>query len=381
MSKKILINGITLEGGNLTPLLLKTAFWQNLNNKITFFGTSELKEQIDALALIKNYKFLYLKNRRKSKTRTGFIIEALKKNLQSIFYLEKIKNKYDIIYTVSSVLDSILLPFFLKKIDKKIKWATVFDNTVPLIANGKIISGNKIIRVLAWFFYKISLFFLKKADVLFVVKTELQDYLLKSGFKQKQLVITGNGVQSNLIKSAKKIEQYQIDALFIGRINEAKGIFDMLEVINRVKEKYTNFQLAIMGKGDEKTEKIFKQKIKKFNLENNVQFLGYKTGQEKFDIIKSSKIFLFLSETESVPQAPLEAVCSGLKTLVYDLDAYNMYKNNEVIIFKKNDCNSVAEKIIEIFEKKDFENENGKLLLDVYSWDTISEKEYLAFNH
>ena len=73
------------------------------------------------------------------------------------------------------------------------------------------------------------------------------------------------------------------------------------------------------------------------HLINNVLFLGYRKGLEKFNIITSSKCFWFLSvsESESFGIALLEAVCLGLPALVYDLDPFKkIYKNNEVFMFK-----------------------------------------------
>ena len=375
MSKKIIINGITLEGANITPLLLKVRKWQSFGYEVTFFGIDELKIQIDNLGILENYRFIALNHGKKWATKPRFVYECFKRNFFAALRARQLSKEFDVVYTISPVLDLVLLPYLLKKINKKIKWLSVFDNSVPLMIDGKFVAGNRFIRVLAWVFYEISLFFIKSADSIFVIKPELKIYLQKKGFDPGKLILTGNGVERDLIDQAIVSDEYRIDALFIGRINEAKGIYGMLRVLEKVKEKYPDFQLAIMGRGDDRTEALFKTKIQRMHLKNNVQFLGYRSGQEKFNIIKSSKIFLFLSETESVPIAPLEAVCSGLKTLVYDLDAYNMYKNDEVIIFKKNDYDSVANKVIEIFDKKDFANEKGKLLLAAYDWEKIAAIE------
>jgi glycosyltransferase involved in cell wall biosynthesis len=308
----------------------------------------------------------------------SLLLESLKRNLDAMFFVDKAKG-VNVVYSLAT-LDSVLYPYFLKKLDNDLKWVVQFDNTVPLMVDGKFIAGNKLVRILAWVFFHISLLILKSADRVFVIKPELQEYLMNRGFTEEQLVVTGNGVEANLIKSAKADPKYSIDALFMGRINEAKGIYDMLRVLEMVKKKFQNFQLAIMGDGTEATKSSFKRAIQNKGLEKNVQFLGYRTGQEKFDIIKSSKIFLFLSETESVPIAPLEAVCSGLKTIVYDLDAYDMYKNNEVIIFTKNDHEAVAKKVVEIFENGDFGNRTGSMLIDKYDWNVIAKIEFDAFD-
>ena len=128
MSPKILVNGITLEEANLAPLLLKINSWQTLNCKITVFGSSTLKIKIDSLNIIKNYHFIELKNSCPVNNKLHFMVEALKRNFLALFYLNKLKKNYDVVYSISSVLDLVIFPYFLKKLDKKIKWVTVFDN-------------------------------------------------------------------------------------------------------------------------------------------------------------------------------------------------------------------------------------------------------------
>lgn len=372
-AKNMIINGITLEGANLIPLLSKIKYWQNKGVKVTIFGNETLRKQINSLAIIKKYDFLLIKKTMIIRSKIDLIFEGARRNFQALSHMRKMKNRYDTVYSISSVLDLVIFPYFLTKIDKKIKWAAVFDNTVPFIY-----LGNIFIRLLAWFFYQFSLLLLKDADYLFAVRPELKKYMVNKGFDQNRLIVTGNAIEIGFIKSAKRGGKYNIDALFVGRINEMKGIYDMLEVLKRVIIKYPDFQLALMGTGDMQTTITYRKKIEVMGLTSNIQFLGYKTGQEKFNIMKSSKCFWFFSYTESYPVAPLEAVCCGLNAFVYDLEAYHMYKNNEMIIVKKRNYEMLAEKVTKMFELRDFENKAGKKLFDKisWSWDEIAKLEY-----
>jgi glycosyltransferase involved in cell wall biosynthesis len=372
---KILVNGLTIEGGNIVPLLLKIKTWQAKGSEVSIVGNKELKEQIEKLGVLKkDCRFIELTCTKRVEDKFYLIFEGLRRNLRLIKRIRDFDG-FDVVYSISSVLDLILFPFFLKIANKKIKWATVFDNIVPL--NNL---GNRVARLLAWLFFHLSLILLRKADYVFTISKDLNDYLIRKGFNEKKIILTGNAVEADLIKKARRDKRYNIDALFVGRVNEAKGIDDMLDVLGIIRKKHPDFQLAIVGKGDITTERKYKRKIKDRKLERNIQFLGYKTGLEKFNIIKSSKIFLFLSKTESFGIALLEAVCSGIPAIAYDLPAYRgIYRNGEVFLFKKNDYQSVAEKLEEIIDKKLFGNEKGKLLLRQYSWDTIAEREYKAF--
>lgn len=373
-SKRILINCITLDNANLIPLLSKVRYWESSGCECTFFCNNFFKENL-ASGGYSIYKFVEFESDDRLNNKIDFMRKALKRNFRAVSYIGKLKGKYDVIYSVSSVLDLIIFPFFFKWADKNIVWMTVFDNVVPLRD-----PGNAMFRFLAWLFFQISLSFLKKADRIFTISRDLKQFLIKKGFNEERMVITGNAVEADTIRLSVKDMRYSADALFVGRINETKGIYDMLRVLKIVKREYPGFQLAIMGRGDETTEHKFQKKIRKLGLESNIQFLGYKTGIEKFTIMKSSKCFWFLSVSESFGIALLEAVCCGLPAFAYDLPTYrHIYRNNEVMIVEKNNYLSVAERVIELFNKKDFKNIKGEELLDRYCWDTIAEVERNSF--
>ncbi len=378
--KKILINFVTLGRiGIDMPRLLKFRELERLGVKLYLFSGEFIKKielaGKDIYFFNKNFSELKELSDPRKKTKIRFLFFALKRNIKALRFLKEVKKGgYDLIYSPAAVLDLVLFPFIYKVFDRKIKWVVVFDNKVPFWD-----PGNKFIRFLAWFFYRISLFLIRRADCIFVISKDLQEYLLKKGFPRKKIVISANGIDNELIKKARPDLRYNIDALFMGRINETKGIYDMLKVLDLVCRKHPHFQLAIMGDGDEATKKQFKKKIKEMNLENNVKFLGFRSGIEKFNILKSAKCFWFLSvsESESFGVALLEAVVSGIPAFAYDLPQFDwLYPDGEVNILPKGDYQAMARQVIELFEKGNFVNEKGKKLLGKYTWEKVAKTEY-----
>lgn len=380
MPKKILINAVTLDDGNIVPLLSKVRWWQGAGAEVTFFGNEFLKKKIETTGLVRDVRYCRLPGGARAqsmRSKAGFMFESLGRNIRAIRVLPAMKGSYDIVYSISSVLDLVLVPCVLKKIDARIRWVTVFDNIVPFSD-----PGNKATRFLAWLFFQFSLLCLKRADMIFAISDELKEFLIRKGFSPGKIVVTGNGIESAAIQQASKNSQYAFDALFVGRINETKGIYDLLRVLAVVRGVYPDFQLAIMGAGDSRTTQQFKAAITRMNLEHNVQFLGHTAGIEKFSIIKSSKCFLFLSvsASESFGIALLEAVCCGIPACAYDLPPYRaLYQHNEVFIFKKNDYRAVAQKVIELHKTGNFTNNAGTKLLPRYSWERIAAAEYAAW--
>ncbi len=302
-----------------------------------------------------------------------YLIHCLVSNLKSLFFLKKASNlKFDIIYSPSAVLDFIIFAYFYKTLNKKCKWLVNIDNTVPLKN-----PGNPMVRFLTWVFFQISLMLMSKSDHIFAVSPDIKEYLIKCHFSADQITVTGNGLEIGLIKRAKIIKKYKSDALFIGRINDTKGIYDMLEILLKIKDKYPNFLLNIMGNGDPTTLQNFKRQIIKHGLSHNIKLLGYRQGQEKFNFIKSSRSFWFFSVSESFGVALLEAVTSGLFAFTYDLPAFRyIYKHNEIYTFKIKDYQTIVDKMLSFYQNKKYINTQGKKLLNKYSWENIAKHEY-----
>jgi glycosyltransferase involved in cell wall biosynthesis len=384
--KKIIVNIPVLQSKEIFPPWLRIfRVFQSHGSEI-FLNTGIFVKKMERIEDIHNFKWLSEDEKEKLSegkvnTKMSFLFHALRRNVNVLKNRKEIfqDNNFDLIYTPSAVLDFVLFPFFLKITRTNTKWATTLANVVPFND-----PGNKFVRVLAWIFFRISLFMIRKADIVFVPTPEIKNYLIKRNFPEKKLIETRFAVENELIKKAKKQEDQTIDALCVGRINETKGIYDMLNVLNTVKKKYPDFQLAIMGDGDEKTRRRFEDRIEKMNLAENINFMGYRVGQEKYDIIKSAKSFWFLSvsESESFGVALLEAVCSGIPSFAYNLPQFSwLYPDGEVDISPKGDWKMVSQKVIDLFERENFINEKGEFLLGKYSWEKIAEIEYNAIKN
>ena len=299
--------------GNTDLLAKKMAFWQSQGLKVKMvcpeYAVPAFKELIYDIEYIKIPFCLPVSNK------FVLIFELLKRSLVACFFIPEIA-KADTLYSISSVLDELLLPFFIKIFDEKIAWVTLFENEVTLKR-----PGNIFVRILARTFYRISLLLLKKADRIFAVTEDLKTVLIRTGIPERKIVVTGNAVDRAEIEKAVSQREPRFDGLFLGRIEETKGVFDLIEICRRIAKEYPDFKLGIAGTGDVKTEKKLKKMVKDFGLEKNIEFLDYVSGPQKFKLLANSRIFLFPSLDESFGVALLEAVCSGIKTIAYDLPA------------------------------------------------------------
>lgn len=108
----------------------------------------------------------------------------------------------------------------------------------------------------------------------------------------------------------KKNNSYKL--LFVGWVEETKGVFDLIQIIKNLKTKSLDFNLTLVGGGN--AEKSLKNYIKKNNL-NNVKLIGWLNSDQLINVYKNHDIFVFPSWYEGMPNALIEAMASGLAVI------------------------------------------------------------------
>ena len=130
-----------------------------------------------------------------------------------------------------------------------------------------------------------------------------------SNFKIKKIIILPNIIDFPEPRSNNE-KRGLINLLFLGLIRKEKGIYDLLNVISRRKDKYVGkIKLLIGGNGETKSLNEF---VKKNQLDGLVEFLGWVEKRKKIDVFNNSDIFILPSYKEGLPLSILEAMSYGL---------------------------------------------------------------------
>ena len=101
----------------------------------------------------------------------------------------------------------------------------------------------------------------------------------------------------------------------VGRLSDEKDPIELIEVFKMVNEKYPDWHLNIFGDGV-LYEKV-NEKIKNYNLKNNVTLHGFQNRDVINKYLKDSSIFLTTSKTESFGLVVLEAFAFGIPCVSY----------------------------------------------------------------
>lgn len=161
---------------------------------------------------------------------------------------------------------------------------------------------------------------------------------------------------------------------FLGRIHFIKGIdFLVKGFAELIKDNETDYLLCLIGSDDgflDQTNKL----INKLNIQKNVRYIGFLSGDEKNDALFDSDLVVQLSRQEQGAWAPIEAVLCGTPILVTKdtgsgedvkkLDAGRLVAFDDVEEFKKI--------VIDIFENYqvhlDKTNKAKKYIIDNLSF-------------
>lgn len=99
--------------------------------------------------------------------------------------------------------------------------------------------------------------------------------------------------------------------IFIGSLDKRKGILDILEALYEINND--NYSLSICGLFiNDQIKDLFYKKIKEYQLEDKVKYLGYLDDGKKQQVYSESDCLILPSYEEGLPLVILESLAMGL---------------------------------------------------------------------
>lgn len=159
----------------------------------------------------------------------------------------------------------------------------------------------------------------RNANNYFACSENAARWLFKNN--SKKAIVVKNGIDINKFKFNSKKRKSIREELgiledthligHIGSFREQKNHTFLIDIFNEYVSKYSDSILILVGIGP--LEKEIKDKVKKYNLEMKVRFLGLRDDADK--LYSSFDILLFPSLHEGLSVAMIEAQASGLNIL------------------------------------------------------------------
>jgi len=125
-----------------------------------------------------------------------------------------------------------------------------------------------------WFFWKRNRLLRKKVKMFIAPAPILADYLKKQGFHDVVFLPYIIDVKRKKIKKSNTRH-----ILFIGQLEENKGVSFLVKAMKNVVQKVPGTKLLIAGTGSQ--EQALKNQVNKLHLNDNVEFLGWVSDADK----------------------------------------------------------------------------------------------------
>ncbi len=273
---------------------------------------------------------------------------------------------------------------YLKKIEKKIKnekYDIVIDYSSNLL---KYDNFDIKIPVFAWIhfsltfgekltFEKIKKYkkqYKKYSKIFAITRVMKEEFINKVGIDEKKVELVYNPIDLKLIEKKaenveKKYENYLKQDYFlqVSRLTQQKQPEHLVDIYYKLKQAGIKEKLYFIGDGEKK--EIIKQKIKEYNLENDIILLGQ--IENPYPFFKNAKLFVHTAKYEGLPTVLLESLALGTPVVSYDCPTGPrdiLGKNKEYgELISLNDKDMFVEKVLELMNSKEKYEKYKKLSL------------------
>ena len=211
------------------------------------------------------------------------------------------------------------------------------------------------------------------ADAVFCASS-FTKFTLKCDSVTSPIYVVPYGVDfSKFIYKERNLEENVLKVIFVGSINQRKGIYYLLEAIQQLQNKNLNIHLTIFGRGILDVNLVESFKLKNCNIKINASFDALLQGYQDADV------FVLPSICEGFGQVILEAMATGLPVIATtNTSLPDLIENNkEGFVIPIRDSNSLAEKLIYLYQNKETCLKMGNFAYEkskFFTWNSFKNK-------
>ena len=217
---------------------------------------------------------------------------------------------------------------------------------------------QSVLAQLSFWYYKVTKVF-DNIDYFFVLTNFQKEKVKSLGIDERKIILKPNSLQMSF-----DIQKNKKDYIYVGRLEESKGIFELLKVWEKLAEKYV---LTVIGGGD--IEEELRSKYKK----KNIIFKGKCSREETLSAISKSKYLIqpsILYETFGL--TIIEAMSFGVPVIGFDIGTRGDFIQDGVNGFLS-DRDNLKSAIEKSYEYKDY----NRLSQQAIETAKIYENEYM----
>lgn len=286
--------------------------------------------------------------------------------------------RVDIVYSGSDFFPDVLPAFLYTRLRRNTRWIQCIFHIYP---DWRTRPGNKAINFAAALLQRFSLWLARHADGVVNINGEVREALIARGFDARKIAIITPGIDLDYIAAIPPgNDRDAYDAVFLGRLNPSKGIFDLPPIWKKVIERFPQARLAIIGGGSEAARAKLAAEFEAHGLRGNVDLLGYAEAKKIYAILKRARTFIFPSHEEGFGIAIIEAMACGTPVVAWNLPVYNELFGGTITTTPLGNQQAFAEAILALLRNTET---NADMISQAhqraqrYSWASVSREMQL----
>jgi glycosyltransferase involved in cell wall biosynthesis len=226
---------------------------------------------------------------------------------------------------------------------------------------------QSLLAQLSFWYYKGTKVF-ENIDYFFVLTKFQKEKILSLGIEEKRIILKPNSIKM----SVENIQADKKNYIYVGRLDESKGIYKLLEIWKELDEKY---RLIIIGGGDMEKE------LRKKYRQKNIIFKGKCSREETLENISKAKYLIQPSIWyETFGLTIVEAMSFGVPVIGFDIGTRRDFIEDEVngFLSQRNNLKEVIEKSFE-FKNYNRLSSNARLKAKEFENNYIIEKQIAIY--
>ena len=251
----------------------------------------------------------------------------------------KILQAADVIHLNPFNFSDMLIACVLKAMQKKILF------TMHANIHFKIRSTIKILETIR-FIINYNFYVLVADQIVFVTRAQQHSFLAYCPWKktvQQKGVVIHNAIESARIIDHRTHASSRLSVLFVGRLERAKGIYDLMRIAKQVEREPIQFFVAGRGKLVLDSPALA-----------NVTFLGNVPNEDLYAVYDRSDILIIPSYAEAFGIVILEAMARGLAILASDLPCIREFlqEGRNAYFFPVGDTEAMTSRVLHLHQNR-----------------------------
>lgn len=164
---------------------------------------------------------------------------------------------------------------------------------------------------------------------------------------ERPVAVAGYGIDVQAIASCKSPHKLY-DAVFLGRLHQQKGVFELPYVWKEVQALRPGARLLVIGEGPHR--QAMTQLFHELHLENSVEITGGISELDKNIRLSQCQLGLSLSYEEGWGLSVTEFLAAGLPVVAYDLPVFHHVFPGQFELVKPGEARAMAQRAAALLE-------------------------------